>query len=85
VLRAASSPVLPGAAIDSAALGSMLVLKTATSDRAVANFDFMDIHPGRTILLQTDDIALIAVMNDACRSAGYVQDVLQHVDGVFLT
>lgn len=69
-----------GATLDSSAIGSILVWPAKEADH-LPRFDFRDLYVAQTMLLRLGDIALFAVLNDACATINVVQSTLQRLEG----
>jgi hypothetical protein len=67
-------------AVDSAAIGSLFILHAASAPY-YDEFDYVDMHEARTILVRSGDIALIGVLNDANICQRYLGSLLSRVTG----
>jgi hypothetical protein len=69
-----------GAVLDTSAIGSILVWPAKQAEH-LPDFDFRDLHAAQTVLVRLGDIALLAVLNDACATMSMIQDTLQRLEG----
>lgn len=71
--------ILTRAELDSTACGSMFMVPIAdeqTSDR----FDFVDNHFGQVVALRSDDVGVVAVMNDSFAVASLLHELMATID-----
>ncbi|WP_026135718.1 hypothetical protein [Nafulsella turpanensis] len=68
------------AKISSRAIGSFWILKAASNINP-DNFDYVDNHTGKTVMVQIGEIYLIAVLDDAGAGFSLINNDLSRIDG----
>jgi hypothetical protein len=69
-----------GAELDPTVLGSLLILPAKTGT-AFGDFDYRDMHHGRTVLLRLGKIGIVSVLNDSCAAWNVLKGLLEKLNG----
>ena len=69
-----------GCKIDPGVMGSFLAI-SAKMDSAYQDFDYLDLHDSKTLLLRVSDVCFITVLNDSHCSLIPFSNYLQHLSG----
>ena len=77
-IHAVARAATVGVEIDDQVFGTLVVLKVAPSAKNIA-FDYCDSLPGRSLLIQIYDIALIYVLDDCGATAGMLSEQLKNL------
>lgn len=68
------------AKVDSNVYGTLFILPTITSDES-DQFDYIDSHSGKGILLQLGEFSIISVLNDSCAGYTFFKERLEKING----
>lgn len=70
-----------GCQLDYKVFGSFLVLPAKVQKKSYESFDYFDLYDSQTVLLRLNDIAFIAVLNDACGALNLFLNICQKIAG----